>query len=111
MNAEDVRARLVAALEADLVGPFALGTPGTSYADAHAATEVLQMTPSRWYFTGFLTPDGQRAPDKEDLESHGGDLGAGSDTQSEDAGTTEPEAVRPIRFPASLGLSVYLPRA
>ncbi len=110
-KSEDVRDRLVAALEADLVGPFALGVPGTSRADALAGTEVLPMPPSRWYFTGFLAPEGQRAPEKEDLESHGGELGAGSDTQSEDAGTTEPEAVRPVRFPASMGLSVYLPPA
>ncbi len=111
MNSADVRARLLGALEADLVGPFALGTPGTSPADAHASAEVLPMPPSRWYFTGFLTPEGQRAPEKDDLDSHGGELGAGSDTQSEDAGTTDPEPARPIRFPASMGLSVYLPPA
>lgn len=109
MKPVEVRARLLAALEADLVGPFIVGAPGTTAADAHASTELLSMPPSRWYFTGFLAPRGQRAPDKDDLESHGGDFAAGSESQAEDAGTTEQEPARPIRFPASMGLSVYLP--
>jgi len=109
MTSVDVRAQLVAALEADLVGPFALGVPGVSPADAHASAEVLPMSPSRWYFTGFLAPDTARTPDKEDLESHGGDFAAGNDGQAEDAGSAEPENARPIRFPASMGLSVFLP--
>ncbi len=109
MKSVDVRARLLAALEADLIGPFSLGAPGTSRADALASTEVLSMPPSRWYFTGFLAPETQRAPEKDDLESHGGDFAAGSESQAEDAGAEEPEPARPIRFPASMGLSVYLP--
>jgi hypothetical protein len=109
MTSALVRSRLLAALEADLIGPFALGTPGTSPADAHASAEVLPMPPSRWYFTGFLAPQTQRAPEKDDLESHGGDFAAGSDSQAEDAGAQDPEPARPIRFPASMGLSVYLP--
>ena len=110
MTPADVRSRLLAALEADLIGPFSLGAPGVSRGDAHASTEVLQMPPSRWYFTGFLAPQGNRAPEKEDLESHGGDFAAGSDTQSEDAGAEEPEPARPIRFPASMGLSGICPQ-
>ncbi len=110
MKPADVRSRLLAALEADLIGPFSLGAPGVSRADAHASAEVLPMPPSRWYFTGFLAPQTQRAPEKDDLESHGGDFAAGSESQAEDAGTEEPEPARPIRFPASMGLSVYLPR-
>ena len=43
MSSADVRARLLSALEADFVGPFALGAPGTSRADAHASAEVLPM--------------------------------------------------------------------
>lgn len=110
MTPAEVRSRLLAALEADLVGPFAVGAPGVSPADAHASAEVLPMPPSRWYFTGFLAPHTQRAPEKDDLESHGGDFAAGSDTQTEDAGSADPEPARPIRFPASMGLSVYLAR-
>jgi hypothetical protein len=111
MKSADVRARLLAALEADLIGPFSLGAPGVSPAEAQGSAEVLPMPPSRWYFTGFLAPQGQRAPEKDDLESHGGDFAAGSESQAEDAGTTDPEPARPIRFPASMGLSVYLPPA
>src|SRR5687767_11173130 len=106
-----IRQRLLVALEADLIGPFALGVPGASAADAHASTEVLPMPPSRWYFTGFLAPQASRAPEKDDLESHGGDFAAGSESQAEDAGSPEPEPARPILFPASMGLSVYLPAA
>ena len=35
-------------------------------------------------------------------------VGAGSESQAEDAGTEEPEAKRPVRLPASMGLSVFL---
>lgn len=110
MKSADVRALLLAALEADLIGPFSLGAPDVSPADARTSAEVLPMPPSRWYFTGFLAPQTQRAPEKDDLESHGGDFAAGSESQADDAGTEEPEPARPIRFPASMGLSVYLPR-
>lgn len=111
MTPGDVRAGLLSALEADLVGPFSLGIPGVTPDEALTSTEILEIPPSRWYFTGFLAPQGRRAPDKEDLESHGGDFAAGSDNQAEDAGSEEPDPPRPIRFPASMGLSVYLPAA
>lgn len=111
MTPKDVRSSLLSGLEADLIGPFALGVPGTKAMDAHASAEVLEIPPSRWYFTGFLAPQGRRAPPEDDLESHGGDFAAGSDSQSEDAGAEEPDPPRPIRFPASMGLSVYLPPA
>ncbi|UJR84192.1 DISARM system helicase DrmA [Sandaracinus amylolyticus] len=107
----DVRARLLAALEADLVGPFAAGIPGIDPDEAWSSTETLTLPPSRWYLTGFLAPQGARAPEVDDLESNGGELGAGSESQAEDAGSEEPEAKRPVRFPASMGLSVYLPKA
>lgn len=105
----DVRDRLVAALEADLVGPFALGTEGISDADAWEAEETLTLSPSRWYLTGFLAPSGSQEPEKDDLDSHGGELAAGSETAADDAGSEEPEAKKPPSFPASMGLSVYLP--
>lgn len=111
MTPLEVRSHLLAALEADLIGPFALGEPGTTQEEAHASAEVLPMPPSRWYFTGFLAPETGRAPPKDDLDSHGGEFAAGSESQAEDAGTQDPEPARPIRFPASMGLSVYLPEA
>jgi hypothetical protein len=39
------------------------------------------------------------------------DLSAGPQTQTEDAGVEEPEPKRPLLFPASMGLSVFLPPA
>jgi hypothetical protein len=102
MHATDVRERLVQALEADLVGPFiAEKLPG-------GGQEVLPLPPSRWYLTGFLAPHYDRAPDGDDTDAVG-ELGAGSESQAEDAGNDEPEAKRKNRFPASMGLSVFLP--
>lgn len=102
MTSLAIRQHLVDALEADLVGPF--------LPDNHpdGGQEILPLPPSRWYLTGFLSPQGGRAPDPEDAESEG-ELGAGNEVQSEDAGSTEPEPKRPVRFPASLGMSVFLP--
>ncbi|MBZ5709393.1 DISARM system helicase DrmA [Nannocystis pusilla] len=104
MTPADVRKRLVEALEADLVGPFtAEHLPG-------GGQEVLPLPPSRWYLTGFLAPQFDRAPDADDTDAVG-ELAAGSESQAEDAGSDEPEAKRPHRFPASMGLSVFLPAA
>jgi hypothetical protein len=105
----DVRARLLAALEADLVGPFTAGVAGIDPAEAAASDETLTLAPSRWYLTGFLAPQGARAPEPDDMDSNGGELAAGSESQADDAGSEEPEPKRPVRFPASMGLSVYLP--
>jgi hypothetical protein len=103
MNETDVRQRLVEALEADLVGPFV--------PDSHAqgGQEVLPIAPSRWYLSGFLAPQAGRVPDADDRDSTDDGLAAGSESQAEDAGTEEPEPKRPVRFPASMGLSVFLP--
>ena len=93
--AVDVREHLVAALKADLVGPF----------DASNPTEVLKMAPSRWYLTGFLAPQGDRDLDDPDDEETDG---AGDDTQSDDANDQDPEAKRRRFAPASIGISVLL---
>lgn len=103
MNELDVRRRLVEALEADLIGPF------TSDAVAGAEQEILPLAPSRWYLTGFLAPQGGRVPDEDDHDSKDGGLAAGDDTQTEDAGSADQEPKRPVRFPASMGLSLFLP--
>ena len=90
-----IRADLIAALRADIVGPFA-------GADAHDAPEVLDLPPSRWYLAGFLAPEGDRVisdPTADDED------GAGDDRQAEDAGFEEPAPKQRKVFPASLGLS------
>ncbi|MCG8556101.1 MAG: DISARM system helicase DrmA [Proteobacteria bacterium] len=103
MKALDVRKALLEALQADLVGPF--------LPEGHPARdeEILPLPPSRWYLTGFLAPQGGRAPDVDDEDSREGGLTEDRDSQAEDAGTDEPESKRPVRFPASMGLSVFLP--
>lgn len=84
MTPQDVRQRLIDALEADLVGPF-LG-------DQHpgGGQEVLPLPPSRWYMTGFLAPQFGCTPDAADPDA--GELGLGSESQAEDAGVRRPRA-------------------
>lgn len=91
----DVRANILAALEADLIGPF------SSYGE-----EQLPLPPSRWYLTGFLAPLGDR--ETHDATSDE-ELGAGPDEDDEDADAPEPEPKQKKRFPASMGLSVLIP--
>ena len=98
-----VRQRLLDALRADLVGPFV----SSDYASSEE--EILPLPPSRWYLTGFLAPQDARAPDVDDADSQEGGLASDSETQAEDSGSSEPAPKRPIRFPASMGLSVFLP--
>ncbi len=93
---EQVRGHLVEALEADLIGPFDAG-----------GQEVLPLPPSRWYLTGFLAPRG--GGQEPEAGADEGELAAGSDSQQIDAGSDEPEPKRRQFFPASLGLSVFLP--
>lgn len=98
-----IRTRLVDALHADLIGPF------VPPEHPSGGEEILPLAPSRWYLTGFLAPQGARDPEIDDADSQEGGLASDNDTQAEDAGDAEPEAKRPVRFPASMGLSVFLP--
>jgi len=94
----DVRANLVAALKADLVGPF-------SQQEA-ASKEELPLPPSRWYLTGFLAPKTDRETKDPTAEE---ELGTGTDDEDEDEPAPEPEPKQKNNYPASLGLSVLLP--
>ncbi|MBU1430707.1 DISARM system helicase DrmA [Myxococcota bacterium] len=91
---EQLRARLIDALKADLIGPYDLHNP--------QAREVLPTPPSRWYLTGFLACQGQ---DKNE-DPHAHDT-LGEETMEE---REAPEIVQRAarRFPASVGLSVLL---
>ena len=100
--ATDIRAAIVNALEADLIGPF-YGRDGDGRAD-----EVLPLPPSRWYLTGFLAPQGNQDPEDPTADD---ELGAGPDEDDEETGGDEPEPKRKHRFPASMGVSVLLPPA
>src|SRR5262245_49943306 len=95
----DVRAALVAALRADLVGPFA---------GEAASTEELTLAPSRWYLTGFLAPKADRETKDPTAEE---EFGSGTDDEDENETAPEPEPKQKNNYPASLGMSVLLPVA
>lgn len=99
-----IRRRLVEALHADLIGPFVPPDHPSG------GEEVLPLPPSRWYLTGFLAPQGARTPEVDDEDSQEGGLASDNDSQAEDAGDAQQDKTkRPVRFPASMGLSVFLP--
>ncbi len=99
----EVREHLIEALNADLVGPF---LPATE--DGEEAEEVLPLSPSRWYLTGFLAPARGRELEASD-GSDDEELPAGPDEDDEDAGAADPEPKRKNILPASMGLSALLP--
>ncbi len=92
-----VRDHLLRALEADLVGPF----------EPEAPNETLPHRPTRWYLTGFLTPETAREvvhdPTNED------ELDAGNDADGPETASLDPGPKVKHRWPASLGVSVLLP--
>jgi hypothetical protein len=98
--AAEVRARLVEALEAELIGPFySAGYEGPT-------DEALPLPPSRWYLTGFLAPIEHREtgdPTSDDT------LEEGPEDDPEDTGGPEGEPKLRRQYPASIGLSVLLP--
>ena len=96
----DVRASVLAAIEADLVGPFDAGK------EAGSNEEVLTIAPSRWYLTGFLAPKADR--DTKDPTADE-EFGTGTDDEDENEAAPEPEPKQKNNFPASLGMSVLLP--
>jgi hypothetical protein len=94
----DVRARLVDALELDLIGP-----PG-----GHALGDEripARIRPSTWYLTGFLVPSGtppaQRADadEQEDLDEVPGTAGPSEES------TEDRKSAKKGFFPSSIGLS------
>jgi len=93
------REHLLAALTADLIGPYA----------PESGVEVLALPPQRWYLTGFLVPEGtaqapEAASGDEDEELEGGD-----DLESDVEGKTDPGSKQQPILPSSIGLSVLLP--
>ena len=102
MTAAEVRSKLAAALQLDLVGPpDGLGS----------LTEVLPQAPSRWYLTGFLVPldadDLQRVDEDSNEEVEAANDAGGAD----DATPTEPASARKRFLPSSIGLSVLVPES
>jgi hypothetical protein len=102
-TAATVRGHLVEALEADLIGPFAR-TPGEATSDA---SELLRNAPSRTYLTGFLVPKEQGEIDEPDADD---ELDTGEDDDNETDGRGENGVKKVRRLPASMGLSVFVPK-
>lgn len=102
------RTHLIRALEADLVGPFAKGLPTASgeLNSGHDSVEELKLPPSRWYLTGFLAPDAGRVADEEANE----ELAIGNDETEEDTGGASPDPKKKNFMPASMGLTVFVPK-
>ena len=95
---ERIRDHLARALQADLVGPFA-----PEHGDA--STEILPQRPTRWYLTGFLTPEDARTiPDPTNEE----EPAAGDDKATPDASDTDQGPKIKHRWPASLGMSALV---
>ena len=100
MTPAEVRERLIAALELDLVGPRTATTH---------ATELLEERPTSWYLTGFLVPFEADAADRA-----GDDIGDELDVQGrrkagDDEQKPDEPSVRQAFFPSSIGLSVLAP--
>lgn len=99
-----VRARLVEALELDLVGPW----PGHALAEERLQGRVR---PSTWYHTGFLIPSGtppERSADADEDDDMGAEIpeAAGLPEESNE----ERKAAKKGFFPSSMGLSFLVPK-
>ncbi|MDD9934428.1 MAG: hypothetical protein OXT09_12540, partial [Myxococcales bacterium] len=86
-----IRGHLLGALEADLIGPFRLS-------EGHDAEEVLKLSRSRWYLTGFLAPEQGR--ELKDPES-AAELSAPDTAGGEDSDPGDPDPKQRKLFPAS----------
>lgn len=97
LTAAEVRDRLTAALDLDLVGP------GNDHPHAR---EVLPIPPSRWYLTGFLAPRDSAPEAVEDIDQD--DTIESGEREADEATPAERAAATRARFPASMGLSVLV---
>ncbi len=99
MTSADARAKLVEALQLDVVGPW----PGHAFAH-----ELLPENPNRWYLTGYLVPEDASIEQKtvagENEEPDAIPKSGGVD----DNGEPDKPAVPPSLLPSSMGLSVLV---
>jgi hypothetical protein len=102
MTPDDVRHKMIEALDLDLVGPEP---------DSPLADETLPQAPSRWYLTGFLVPieagETQKVDETATEELDRAAEGSGTD----DSVTPEAAAARRALFPSSMGLSLQVPKS
>lgn len=100
------RTHLIRALEADLIGPFRRGLSNPDGTDSAEDAEELNLPPSRWYLTGFLAPDEGREEEPDANE----ELAVGDDETEEDTGGASPDPKKKNFMPASMGLTVFVPK-
>jgi len=102
MTSADIRVRLTRALRLDLIGP----EPEESQ-----ASEILPLSPSRFYLTGFLAPLNAPAAQKADEdEQRDLELASAGGAAEDDDSTNEPPPARRGQFPSSIGISVLVPK-
>ena len=99
MTSPEARAKLVEALQLDLVGP-SLG---------HAfEKELLPENPNRWYLTGYLVPETAPVSQRTDADAKD-EIDAGGEGGGTDDNGTPDKAAVPSLLPSSIGLSVLIP--
>jgi hypothetical protein len=99
MTSPESRAKLLDALELDLVGPW----PGHAFQD-----ELLPENPTRWYLTGYLVPESAPVEHRSDAEAKEEIDAAGEGGGMDDTGTPDKVATPPSLLPSSMGLSVLV---
>src|SRR4051812_30901411 len=102
MNSPEARAKLVEALQLDLVGPW----PGHAFAN-----ELLPENPTRWYLTGYLVPEAAPVEHRSDAEAKEEMDAAGEGGGADDSATPDKEAAPLSLLPSSMGLSVLISSA
>jgi hypothetical protein len=99
-NSAEARAKLVEALELDLVGP----------SNGHAfERELLPRSPRTWYLTGMLVPVDAKVEAREDPASDDDIDDAAGDTGGDDGGTPDKAPKRRGFLPSSIGMSFLVP--
>jgi len=93
------RKHLLAALSADLIGPY----------DPDTGAEVLALPPQRWYLTGFLVPEGMAHMPAAATGDADEELESGDELERDLEGQAEPGSKQQPILPSSIGLSVLLP--
>ena len=96
----EARAKLVEALELDLVGP----------SNGHPfERELLPRSPRTWYLTGMLVPVDAKVEAHEDPTSDEDIDDASKDNGGDDGGAPDKAAKRRGYLPSSIGLSFLVP--
>ncbi len=100
MTSPESRAKLLEALQLDLVGPW----PGHAF-----DRELLPENPTRWYLTGYLVPEAAPVEHRTDAEAKEEVDAAGEGGGTDDSSVPDKEAAPPSLLPSSMGLSVLIP--